>query len=161
MKLRERTDRIVIHCSYTPPSMDIGAEEIRRWHRQKGWLDIGYHFVIRRDGTVEKGREMGVVGAHAEGWNERSVGICLVGGMAPSKEAGKVSEIPEDNFTNVQFESLETLVTVVHEAYPTAQIIGHYQVEPAKACPCFNASAWAKDNGYPTIEAPPPNLSHR
>ena len=70
MSERKDTDYIVIHCSATKPSMDhVDAKEIDRWHRQRGWRKIGYHWVIRRDGIVEEGRELGEVGAHARGFN--------------------------------------------------------------------------------------------
>ena len=72
----------IIHCSDTYPDMDIGVEEIRRWHKERGWSDIGYHYVIRRNGKIEEGRNDGIVGAHAKGMNENSLGICMVGGKS-------------------------------------------------------------------------------
>src|SRR3546814_3669760 len=82
-----RIETIILHCSYTPPSMDIGAAVIKGWHVDgNGWTDIGYHFVLRRNGAVEEGRPLDVVGAHAKNFNGRSIGICLVGGMARSEE---------------------------------------------------------------------------
>jgi len=85
---------IVVHGSATKDDQDIGVEEIRRSHRQKGWLDIGFHYVIRRDGTIEDGRPYDVPGAHARGYNDKSLGICLVG----------------MNYTEVQLESLSQLL---------------------------------------------------
>ena len=58
-------DYLVVHCSATPPEMDIGVEEIRRWHMRTGGENVGYHYIIRRDGSIEKGRTDGTPGAHA------------------------------------------------------------------------------------------------
>lgn len=131
---------IVVHCSATPPSMDIGVAEIDRWHRQRGFLKIGYHRVIRRDGTVEKGRDWDEVGAHVEGWNSVSVGICLVGGI---DDKGK----PEDSFEPVQKAILRAMLESLLVKFPKAQIIGHHDLNPHKACPSFDVKAWwAKEN---------------
>ncbi|MGL5965359.1 MAG: N-acetylmuramoyl-L-alanine amidase, partial [Fusobacteriaceae bacterium] len=80
-KKRGSTDHIVIHCSATKPTMDIGVRDIRMWHKQQGWLDVGYHFIIKRDGTIEEGRPVDVVGSHVKNHNSNSVGVCLVGGV--------------------------------------------------------------------------------
>lgn len=74
-----KIEKIIWHCSDTPESMDIGAEEIRQWHLQRGWSDIGYHYVIRRDGKREIGRALEKPGAHVKGHNRYSIGCCLVG----------------------------------------------------------------------------------
>jgi len=74
--------RIIVHCSATPPDMSIGVSEIRDWHvNQNKWSDIGYHFVIKRGGLIQQGRDIELAGAHAEGHNSDSIGICLVGGV--------------------------------------------------------------------------------
>lgn len=137
--MRKRTDYIVIHCSATPPEMDINAKEIDRWHRQNGWLKIGYHWVIKRDGTVEAGRDMDEVGAHVYGHNLHSLGICLVGGMTSGEFADR---IPTNNFTAAQWHSLRNLVLDMVERYPSADVVGHYDLEPRKACPSFDAVEW-------------------
>jgi len=81
-------DTVIVHCSATKPSMDIGVDVIRQWHMNKGWSDIGYHYVIRRNGAVELGRDLDKdgdvdeeIGAHAYGHNATSIGICLIGGV--------------------------------------------------------------------------------
>ncbi len=130
---------ILIHCSDTGPGMDIGAAEIRRWHtdpkpKGRGWEDIGYHGVIRRDGALESGRPMSVAGAHCVGKNANSVGICLVGGRS---ESGK----PESNFTPAQWATLERTVRDLIRRFPGAAVHGHNEFA-AKACPCFDAAAW-------------------
>ena len=137
MSERKDTDFIVIHCSATTPSMThVDAKEIDRWHRQRGWRKIGYHFVIRRDGIVEEGRELGEVGAHAKGFNSKSVGICLVGGI---DEEGN----PENNYTDEQWKALEELVNQMLLPYPDAEVLGHCDLpDVKKACPCFNVREW-------------------
>ncbi len=138
MATRKSTDYIIIHCAATRPSMDIGAREIDQWHRKEGWLGIGYQYVIRRDGTMETGRGLMEPGAHAGGYNTKSVGICLVGGVAEN-DVNK----PENNYTPAQWDALRTLVGTLKHTFPGAKIIGHNQVA-AKACPCFDVPAWVK-----------------
>jgi N-acetylmuramoyl-L-alanine amidase len=138
MRIRSRTDFIVIHCSATDDDIDIGVAEIRRWHVERGFADIGYHFVIRRDGRIEKGRDIGVTGAHVEGWNSRSVGVCMVGGV----EADDMNRA-RDNFTEAQWASLLILVKTLMEKYPTAKVLGHRDFpKVAKACPSFDVRGW-------------------
>lgn len=128
-------DHIIIHAADTPPDMDVGAEEIRDWHvNGNGWRDIGYHWVIRRNGDVEPGREESVVGAHVAGHNANSIGICLVGGRGP--DGGD-----DCNYTAAQWRALERLVAEVSERYPQADVKGHRDFS-SKACPCFDAAAW-------------------
>ncbi len=131
---------IVIHCADTKPCMDIGAKDIDRWHRERGWLGIGYHLVIRRDGTIENGRKLTPesiqAGAHVKGYNHCSVGICMAGGMA---EDGKGHE---DNFTDAQWDALQTVVKELKRAFPQAKVVGHTDLDPHKPCPCFDAQSW-------------------
>ena len=132
--MRKWTKYIIIHCSATPPTLDIGKEEIDKWHRQAGWFGIGYHFVIRRNGAVEIGRPVTEVGAHAQGSNAVSVGVCLIGGVDSSGRA-------QDNFTPQQWESLLHLLKTLKARYPEAKIIGHNEVSN-KACPSFDVQKW-------------------
>ena len=129
---------LVVHCSATPASMDIGVAEIDRWHKQKGWAGCGYHFVIRRDGTIEKGRAIDVPGAHAEGYNTRSLGICLVGGLAANGRAD------ENNFTAIQMAMLRSKLNELKAGdYREAEIVGHRDLPGVKkACPSFDVRAW-------------------
>ncbi|MEJ3666500.1 peptidoglycan recognition protein family protein [Stutzerimonas stutzeri] len=140
-KPRTATKYIVVHCAATKPTMDIGLREIRQWHRQQGWLDVGYHFIIRRDGTVENGRPQDVVGSHVKGHNSESLGICMAGGIDAS---GK----PENNFTPEQFASLSSLLWALRAGreapYPGAKVVGHRELDPGKACPSFDVQAWLK-----------------
>lgn len=135
--MRQETNYIIIHCSATRPSQHIGFEEINRWHREKGWIGCGYHFIIRRDGVIEDGRPTDAVGAHTRGRNHDSIGICMVGGV----NEDNIREW-EDNFTGEQWESLKTLVYELHNKYPEADIKGHYHFTDDKKCPSFDVDDW-------------------
>ena len=138
MDVRKKTDSIIIHCAATKKSMDIGYKEIREWHvDQNGWDDVGYHYIIRRNGKLEKGRPEEYSGAHAPSHNSRSIGICLVGGMAD--DGG-----PENNFTLEQFLTLKDLVNMIMDKYSDiTEILGHCDVQDNKPnCPGFNVKEW-------------------
>lgn len=106
-------------------------------HRLRGFLKIGYHYVIKRDGTVEQGRKETEVGAHVEGHNKGNLGICLAGGLNEKTGA------PENNYTQQQFDSLFKLLTELKGRYPSAKVLGHRDwPNVAKACPCFDAGKW-------------------
>lgn len=145
---RQRTDYIVIHCSATPASRDIGAAEIDRWHRDRGWRRIGYHLVIRLDGTVERGRDLDAVGAHCKSHNYVSVGVCLIGGV---DESGR----PACTVTEQQSDALRGVLAGLRQTYPQAQVLGHRDLSPdldsdgvierhewLKACPSFDVAHW-------------------
>lgn len=127
-------NKIIIHCSATKPSQDIGAFQINEWHKKQGWSGIGYHFVIRRNGEIENGRDIAITGAHCKNHNKNSLGICLVGGI---DEHGK----SENNFTEKQFQSLRLLVDKLKKDFPEATIHGHNEFA-AKDCPCFDVQAF-------------------
>lgn len=128
---------IIVHCAYTPPSMDIGVKEIDSWHRKRGWMGCGYHAVITRDGTVELGRPLNKTGAHVRGMNTTSRGICLIGGMNRSKTG------PEINYTDEQYESLRMLIDQWKDwHYPMAKVSGHTDWDSNKTCPNFDAGHW-------------------
>ena len=126
-----KIDTIIIHCSATKPSQNIGAAEIDTWHKKQGWNEIGYHFVIRRSGEIEQGRDLEKIGAHCKGHNAHSIGICLVGGI---DDNGK----PENNFTDAQFISLRKLTAKLQEQFPALQSIHGHNEFANKACPCFD-----------------------
>ena len=130
---RLETKYIVIHCSQTRPSQDIGAKDIDRWHRERGWLKIGYARVIKRDGTVEQGREDNELQAHVKEYNHVSTSVCVVGGAV--EENWKE---PEDNFTGEQWESLKKVLEELVIKFPEARIVGHYELDERKTCPNFN-----------------------
>jgi len=133
---KEDVKYLIVHCAYTPETMDIGASDIDRWHREKGWMMIGYHKVIKRDGTIEDGRPLSKSGAHVRGMNRQSIGIVLIGGMNRSKDG------PEINYTDEQMASLRTLLDELKEEYPTAKVRGHTDFDKGKTCPNFNAGVW-------------------
>lgn len=146
MSVRKSTNWIAIHCSATRPSIDVGAREIGQWHRAQGWSGIGYHFVIRRNGKVEKGRALNAIGAHVAGFNATSVGVCMVGGVNQAD-----FRKPENNFTREQWAALKTLIADLVKRYPNAKVRGHRDFpKVSKACPSFDAIAWAKKQGFPT-----------
>lgn len=132
---------LVVHCSATPPDLDWGVADIRRLHQDAfKWKDVGYHYIIKRDGTVEKGRADDTVGAHVKGYNEVALGICLVGGTNNKQE-------PEFNFTDQQMESLEKVVAKLLGTYPKAYVLGHRDFPAVtKACPCFDVKSWCEEN---------------
>lgn len=132
-KSRRTINEIIIHCSATPKGRDFGVEDIRRWHKQQGWSDVGYHYVIKLDGTIEDGRDVDVVGAHCSGHNLRSIGICYIGGM--SQDGSE----EEDTRTDAQKKALLTLLFALRDVYPKAAIHGHRDFAH-KACPSFDAT---------------------
>lgn len=132
---------IAIHCSATPPDMDVGVDDIRKWHQAKDWEDVGYHFVVRRDGLVEAGRSLEYQGAHIAGHNHEAIGVCVVGGVTKAN-------VPDANFTAAQFASLEAVVALLAARYPGAVVRGHRDFPGVtKACPSFDAIAWWSARG--------------
>lgn len=128
---------LVIHCSASPAELDIGAKEITEWHRKRGFFTIGYHYVIRRDGTVETGRDEDQIGAHVLGHNMGTIGICMVGGIN-----GKTKK-SENNFSDAQFAALKGLLLDLLKRYPRAEIKGHRDFPGVKKdCPCFDVKLW-------------------
>ena len=121
---------IVIHCSATRANRRYTVDDCRRDHRDRGYADIGYHYYIARDGEVHTGRPLCQVGAHARGFNKYSIGICYEGGLDYDGR-------PADTRTPQQCTSLERLLTRLKAAFPQARIVGHNQLNPHKACPCF------------------------
>ncbi|AWD92373.1 amidase [Dickeya phage Dagda] len=144
-KTRKETNFIVIHCAATRPSMDVGVREIRQWHKQRGFFDIGYHYVIRRNGVIEEGRKQGQVGAHVAGYNSESVGVCLVGGVPENNVNGF-----EANFTDAQMVSLKALVGKLQADYKTAKVVGHHHLDSGKACPSFAVDLWMNTGAVKT-----------
>lgn len=125
-----KVEKIIIHCSATPEGRDVTAKEIDRWHRARGFRCIGYHFVVRLDGSVERGRPENEIGAHCLGENARSIGVCYIGGI--DRDTLK----PKDTRTPAQRIALRKLVRQLEVRYPGATVHGHREFA-AKACPCF------------------------
>jgi N-acetylmuramoyl-L-alanine amidase len=130
--LLKSVDYLAIHCAATKPDQDIGFQEIHQWHLDKGWAGCGYHYIIRRDGEIEKGRSEEIAGAHVRGFNRNSIGICLIGGISDKGN-------PANNFTKEQWVSLKRLLKRLSEKYPLAKILGHRDFPGVKkACPSFD-----------------------
>lgn len=123
---------IIVHCSAVRPGQQSSAADIARWHKSQGWKGIGYHYVVRRDGTIERGRPETDVGAHCQNHNRHSIGVCYEGGL---DAMGK----PADTRTKAQKASLLRLLKELRERYPKAIIVGHHDLNPMKECPCYDA----------------------
>lgn len=135
-----KVDKIIIHCSATREGAEFTAADIRRWHKAQGWQDIGYHYVIRIDGTIEAGRPEHMQGAHCKGHNKSSIGVCYIGGIASDGKTAK------DTRTEAQKASLLKLVRELKMRYPSATVHGHNEFA-AKACPSFDVRKWLAENG--------------
>lgn len=123
--------KIIVHCSATPEGRDYTVADIDRWHKQKGWKGIGYHYVVYRDGSVHAGRSIEEIGAHCTGQNANSIGVCYIGGLSADGKTAKDTRTPE------QKEALRDLVKRLRVKYPNASIHGHNEFAN-KACPCFD-----------------------
>lgn len=124
--------RIIIHCSATKPGQVCNAEILDKWHKEKGYKCIGYHYVILPDGTVEIGRKEQEKGAHCTGYNSDSIGICYIGGL---DEKGN----PKDTRTIEQKIELINIIQDLCSRYKIKSIAGHNFYNKNKACPCFDA----------------------
>ena len=140
MNRRKATTMIILHCSATREGQDIKAKTIKQWHKDRGFDDIGYHYVIDLDGTIEKGREEDLVGAHCKGHNATSIGICYVGGCDKNMK-------PKDTRTPEQKRSMLSLVRKLVNKYkiPVTQIWAHHDFDKHKACPSFDVSEFRQD----------------
>ena len=124
-----RIDEIVIHYTATPAGRDVTAAEIDGWHRARGWAGIGYHFVVRLDGTIERGRSVGAAGAHARGHNATTIGVCYVGGGTG-----------QDTRTPAQRRALRLLVGGLRDVFGPLGVAGHRDLG-ATLCPGFDVRA--------------------
>ena len=125
-----KINEIIIHCSATKEGMHFTAADIDRWHKERGFKCIGYHYVIDLDGKIETGRNIEEIGAHCTGHNSNSIGICYIGGLDKN---GK----PKDTRTTQQKAALWWLICELWRQYGPIKVVGHNKYA-AKACPCFN-----------------------
>ena len=128
--------KIVLHCSATREGQDFSVETIRAWHKQRGFRDIGYHYVIQRNGDIQDGRPVTMQGAHVKGHNKNSIGICYIGGVEDSRDYNGNLK-PKDTRTHQQMESLESLISSLMAKHIDATLHGHNEFS-AKACPSFD-----------------------
>lgn len=130
---------IIVHCSATLEGKDFTVEQIRQCHLQRGFSDIGYHYVIYRDGTIHVGRNEALSGAHCTNHNNISIGVCYVGGCDATKKLSDGQPAPKDTRTNAQKVSLVNLLRSLKSKYPKAVIHSHRDFAN-KACPSFDAT---------------------
>lgn len=130
-------NEIIIHCSATRPDQDITARNIHNFHLSRGWKGIGYHFFIRLDGTIEGGRPLDMAGAHTEGRNQRTIGICYAGGIVNVNGKNK----PTDTRTPAQITAIYNLIRTLVHIYPSITKISGHNNYNVTACPCFDALA--------------------
>lgn len=124
---------IVVHCSATPNGKEFHASDIDRWHKERGWAGCGYHYIIPLDGILEPGRPEDQPGAHVEGYNKDSIGICMIG---------------TDEFMAAQYDTLAGMLIEMRERFPNASILGHRDFpEVHKICPGFDVRGWCRDHG--------------
>jgi N-acetyl-anhydromuramyl-L-alanine amidase AmpD len=146
---------IVVHCTATRPewqseqSTKAKVSEVKRWHKDRGWSDIGYHYLIDRDGTIADGRPVERAGAHAKGYNSNSIGIAIFGG-----HGGTANDEFEENFTDAQDRALRRLIAQLQMEFPNInQVVGHNDLpKVTKACPTFKVQRWIKQDKTPGKE---------
>lgn len=129
---------IIVHCSATPKGEDFTIAQIKAAHLQRGFSDIGYHWVIYRDGSIHAGRSEAIAGAHCTGHNTNSIGVCYIGGC-PARTDKNWMNKGEDTRTEAQKASLLKKLKELKAQYPKAVIHGHRDFA-AKACPSFDAT---------------------
>lgn len=127
--LNRPIQEVIIHCSATKQGLDYSAADIDLWHRQQGWKSIGYHFVVRLNGDIERGRSLNQVGAHCYGHNACSVGLCYIGGL-------NAAGVATDTRTKEQKQSLECLIACIKRSFPWVTVHGHNEFV-AKDCPSY------------------------
>tara|TARA_R110001606_G_scaffold70539_1_gene161249 strand:- start:18 stop:443 length:426 start_codon:yes stop_codon:yes gene_type:complete len=125
-------DKIIVHCTATREGATVSLDTVRRWHLERGWSDIGYHYLILLDGTIERGRPEHTQGAHVRGYNKNSIGVSYVGGLDRNLS-------PKDTRTQDQKDSLHNLLSNLMASYEDATLHGHNEFSN-KACPSFNVS---------------------
>lgn len=140
-----KVDQIILHCTATPEGEDFTVEQIRQMHLARGFSDVGYHFIIGRDGKIHAGRPEAIAGAHCTGHNTRSIGVSLVGGC-PERIVPDWNKKSKDTRTLAQRSALEKLVKELLKRYPGSTVHGHNEFAN-KACPSFNVKTWLTEVG--------------
>ena len=151
-KSKRKITDIVVHCTASREGVNMTVQQIRRMHiKDRGWSDIGYHYVVLLDGTIEPGRDVNIIGAHVSGYNSHSIGVVYVGGLDKNGKA-------KDTRNELQKNALLRLLMDLKKLYPGAVIKGHRDYSPdknhngiiepkewIKSCPCFDASSEYSD----------------
>ena len=139
-KSKRKITLIVVHCTGTEEGQDVTVQAIRNYHvNHNGWRDIGYHYVIYRDGSLHEGRDVNISGGHARGYNSNSIGIVYVGGCPK----GHLDQ-SKDTRTPAQKATLLRLLKDMRRMYPAAKIVGHRDLNKT-SCPGFDAKSEYKD----------------
>ena len=125
-----KINKIILHCSATPSGRAVSVDTIRRWHKKRGWSDIGYHYVIQLNGDINEGRPIERMGAHVSGQNRGSIGICYIGGVDKNLR-------PKDTRTEAQKKTLDKFILELMNKYPDTSLHGHNEFS-SKACPSFD-----------------------
>ena len=124
-------NKIILHCTATPEGRHTTVEDIRLWHKQRGWSDIGYHYVVYLDGSVHNGRPVEKIGSHVYGLNKNSIGVCYIGGVDKNNLKAKDTRTPE------QIMALDLLLGSLLDDFKGATLHGHNEFAN-KACPSFD-----------------------
>lgn len=142
LKSTRKIERIIIHCSATREGQDVKTETIKDWHvNGNGWSDIGYHFVIELDGSIQIGRDINRTGSHAKGYNTGSIGICYVGGFDADLN-------PKDTKNDKQNAALAAMIVHLQGIYGDVEFLGHCDLPGvAKACPSFDVADFIHNLG--------------
>lgn len=136
--IREVTE-VIIHATETYTDKDIGSIEINNIHKELGYDGIGYHYVIRRDGRLQRGRPVNRVGEHTEGRNRNSIGVVMVGGInVSSGTKDPLSYLSAQSFTRAQYTTLETLLGAIYKRYHGMQVFGHNDIDDEQQDPYFD-----------------------
>ena len=126
-------NEIIVHCAATPEGQHFDIDDIRSWHKERGFDREGYHFIIYLDGTIVEGRPITMIGAHVSGRNSHTIGICYIGGVAGDGRTAK------DTRTSAQEHALVSLLERLVREHPTINRISGHNEYANKACPSFNA----------------------
>lgn len=153
MTKQSKITHIVLHYSATYDDQNIGVKEIDAMHKARGWAGVGYHYIVRLDGTVEKGRADDVVGAHVGGQNSGKIGICTIGGLTRATGPNK----GVDTRTAAQKKAVAGIIRQLLAKHPSAIVCGHRDLA-ATQCPSYDAAAWWADVNKPVD--PKPQVSH-
>lgn len=137
--MKRKITRLIIHCTATPDGREHTIDDITRWHKARGFNEIGYHYVIYIDGSLRLGRALDKMGAHTLNLNANSIGLCYVGGTDNR-------QLPKDTRNTLQLRTMAEFVHDTIKTYPDIIVSGHNQ-HANKACPSFDVPTWLRSIG--------------